>query len=98
MTTKVFDAIHHFPRRCRGAVLPAARAVAVALGDHHRKHGSRIRLPDALEARENRDSQRTRPADLLSAGGPGDLLDLPTDDQDGGHGAAPRSHVLPVAS
>src|ERR1700730_12138482 len=44
MTTKVFDAIHHFSCRCRGAVFPAACAVAVALGGHHRKHGSRFRL------------------------------------------------------
>jgi len=69
MTAKVFDAIHHFSCRRRGAVFQAACAVAVAVGDHHRKHGSRFRLSDALEARENRDSQCHRPADVLSARG-----------------------------
>src|ERR1700730_13834285 len=98
MTTKVFDAVHHFSYRCRGALFPAACSVAAALGDHHRKHGSRFRLTDAMEARENRDSQCHRPAYVLSAGGPRDILDLSTDDQNDGHGGAPRSHLFAVAA
>src|SRR5882672_5892230 len=98
MTTKVLDAIYHIPCCCRTPVFPSAGAMAVALGDHHRKHGSRFRISNAVAACEDRDSQRDWLADVLFAGGPGDVLDLPTIDEDGGHGDTAQRYLCAVAA